>query len=117
MEVSDWRFLLDENVSRSVEEQLDGRGHDVEHVVDGLEPGVDDLSEVLPYARQEDRVIVTKDYSDFGALEPRMHQGVILIADHGYQPHAVADAVERVVTAYGSREAFGAGIEFLDDWM
>lgn len=85
-------------------------------MVDALEPGVDDLSGILPYARREDLVIVTKDYSDFGALQPGDHRGLILIADHGYQPHTVADAIERIVNAYGSRDAFGSGIEFLDDW-
>lgn len=117
MEGSGWRFLLDENVSRSVGKRLDSRGYNAEHVVEALEPGVDDLSEILPYARREDLVVVTKDYSDFGALGPSDHRGLILIADHSYPPHTVADAIERIANAYGSREIYGSEVEFLDDWM
>ena len=43
MEAPEWRILLDETVSRRVEAELDSRGCDVEHVVDALGAGVDDL--------------------------------------------------------------------------
>lgn len=117
MGMSEWRFLLDENVSRRVEKELDGRGYNVEHVVDALGAGVDDLPDILPYAKQDDRVIVTKDYSDFGALDPWDHRGLILIADHGHPPHRVADAIEKFVSAYGSHEEFTGQTEYLDEWF
>jgi predicted nuclease of predicted toxin-antitoxin system len=114
---SRWQFLLDENVSRTVEGELDGRGFSVEHVVDALGPGVDDLPDILPYARDNDCVVVTKDYSDFGAITEDDHRGVVLIADHAHEPHEVATAIENIVGAYPSRDAFRSQTEFLDDWM
>lgn len=112
-----WRFLLDENISRRVEEELESRGYEAEHVVEALNPGVDDLSDILPYAQREDLVIVTKDYSDFSTLEPLDHQGLILIANHAHPPHRVADAIERLVNAYGSRTEYTGRIEYLDEWV
>ena len=42
-----------------------------EEVADELEPGSDDHSDVLPYARREGLIVVTKDVSDFGAYPAR----------------------------------------------
>ena len=47
---STWTFLLDENVGRSVAEALARRGYTVECVVDALEPGAADHTDVLPHA-------------------------------------------------------------------
>jgi len=58
---STWTFLLDENVGRSVAEALARRGYAVECVVDALEPGAADHTDVLSHARAHDRIIVTKD--------------------------------------------------------
>lgn len=114
---SQWSFLLDENISRDVASELDSRGYPVELVVDVLNPGVDDLPDVLPYAHEHGHVIVTKDYSDFSAIDADDHRGIVLIADHAHPPHAVAEAIENIVEAYPSREAFQSRTEYLDDWI
>lgn len=113
---ADWTFLVDENVSRAVQAELEARGYPVEHVVDALGPGVDDVPDVLPYARGNGHVVVTKDYSDFGRLDPSDHCGLVLVADHSHPPHVVGDAIEAIVSAYPSRDAFRSQSEFLDDW-
>ncbi|WP_299333808.1 DUF5615 family PIN-like protein [Haloplanus sp.] len=87
-------FLLDENVGRSVAEELTRRGYHAELVVDVLNPGVADYTDVLPYAREHDLVVVTKDYSDFSALSPDEHEGTVLIARH---THTAAEMAAGVV--------------------
>lgn len=112
-----WAFLLDENVSRDVEKELGERGYSATHVVDALAPGVDDVPDILPYAREHDLVIVTKDYSDFGALDAADHDGVVLIANHRHTPRDMARGIDQLVAAYETREAFRGRREFLDDWI
>lgn len=117
MGVSEWGFLLDENVGRSVAEELTQRGYRADLVVDVLSPGVADYTDVLPYALEHDLVVVTKDYSDFGALSPDEHEGTILVARHDHTAVEMATAVDALVDAYPSRESFRGRQEFLDDWM
>jgi len=75
MGAAEWGFLLDENVGRSVAQELTRRGYHAELVVDVLAPGFADYTEVIPYARDHGLVVVTKDYSDFSALSPDEHEG------------------------------------------
>ena len=113
----DWGFLLDENVERAVGTYLREQGYRVDHVVSVLEPGVDDLSDVLPYANAEDLIIVTKDVSDFSALSPTAHEGVILINSHRLTATEMEGAILRIVDAYPSRDALRDHVEFLDQWL
>jgi hypothetical protein len=64
MGTTDWKFLLNENVGRSLAEELTRRDYYAE-VVDVLGPRVADYTEILPYTHENDLVIVTKDYPDF----------------------------------------------------
>jgi len=114
---SEWGFLLDENVGRSVAEELASRGYRAELVVDVLAPGVADHTEVLPYARDRDLVVVTKDYSDFSALAPDEHKGVILVAQHQHGAVEMADGIDAIADAYPSRDSFRGCQEFLDAWI
>ena len=84
MESSDWAFLLDENIGRSVAERLAQRGYPAELVVDVLEPGVADYTDILPYALKHDRIVVTKDKSDFSSLSADEHEGIVLVARHDH---------------------------------
>jgi hypothetical protein len=113
MGASEWEFLLDENVGRSVAEELTRRSYHAELVVDVLDPGVADYTDIVPYAREHDLVVVTKDYSDFSALSPDEHEGIVLVARHIHTPAETAAGVD----AYPSREAFRGRQEFLDDWI
>jgi hypothetical protein len=114
---SDWRFLCDENVGRVVAQQLTQRGYHADLVVDVLEPGVTDDSDVLPYAREHDLVVVTKDCSDFAALSPAEHEGLILVGNHQHAPVDLAAAIDVLVEAYPSRKSFRGQQEFIDDWI
>jgi len=66
--MSEWRFLLDENVDPKVATYLEKEGLFAVHVRDALERGADDEDDILPYARAHDLVVVTSDVTDFGAL-------------------------------------------------
>jgi predicted nuclease of predicted toxin-antitoxin system len=113
----DWGFLLDENVERAVGTYLRDHGYRADHVVSVLEPGVDDLSDVLPYANAEDLIVVTKDVSDFSALSPTDHEGLILINSHRLTATEMGGAILRIVDAYPSRDALRDHVEFLDQWL
>lgn len=117
MSGSEWGFFLDENVGRAVAHQLTQRGHQVSLVIDVLEPGVSDHTEILPYAREQDLVVVTKDCSDFSALQPSEHAGLILVANHAHTPADLTAAIDTLVDTYPSREAFRGQEEFIDDWI
>lgn len=82
-----------------------------------LEAGVDDLSDVLPYANAEDLIVVTKDVSDFSALGPTDHEGLILISSHRLTVTEMGAAILRIVDADPSRDALRDHIEFLDQWV
>jgi len=116
MEHAEWGFLLDENIDRDAAVALRSEGHRAELVVDVLEPGVADEDDVLPFARRNDLVVVTKDVSDFGALDGTAHEGIVLVFDHGLGADDIATGVRAIATAYPSRDAF-RGREVLDDWL
>jgi hypothetical protein len=113
---SEWGFLLDENVGRRVAMRLQAHGHRAEMVVDELEPGADDRPDVLPYARRESLIVVTKDVSDFGDLEPDEHEGLILVFDDALDGDEMANGIRRIVGAYPSRGHL-RGRETLDPWV
>lgn len=114
---SDWGFLLDENIDIVVRDLLEDHGHHAAHVVDVLEPGVDDMPDVLPYAREHDLIIVTKDVSDFGGLDDSIHCGLIFVFDHRLSGREIATGIQEIVGAYPARDAFRAYREQVDDWI
>jgi len=114
---STWAFLLDENIGRSVAQELGRRGYAAELVVDVLDPGVADYLDVLPYAREHDLIVVTKDYSDFTALSADEHGGTVLVAQHDHTAGELAAGIDAIVDAYPSRESFRGHQEFVDDWI
>lgn len=116
MSEAEWGFLLDENVDRAVATRLQAYGHRAELVVDELEPGSDDHSGVLPYARREGLIVVTKDVSDFGGLDSDAHEGVVLVFDDGLDGEAMTRGIRRIVGAYPARDDL-QGRETLDDWV
>jgi hypothetical protein len=75
----EWKFLLDENTEPQVESFMASEGYDAEHVQDALAKGARDKPDVLPYARETDRIIITSDVKDFGGLDPSNHPGVMLL--------------------------------------
>ena len=74
------KFLLDENVDRRLAPFLREKGHDVTIVGEDYPASIKD-HQVLALATHEQRILLTNDVSDFGALIFSHHQphcGVIL---------------------------------------
>lgn len=110
-----WRFLLDENIDPKVETYLEKETLSAEHVRDTLGQGADDEDDILPYAREHDRLIVTSDVKDFGTLPGDSHAGIVLLYDDTMPAYRVASALIRMVDSYPSRDEF-TGREELDAW-
>lgn len=114
--MGDWRFLLDENVDPKVESYLAKEGITAEHVRDSLGQGAADETDVLPYARDHELIVVTSDVSDFGALDSERTPGVVLLFDDTTPAYRIAAGLIAMVDAYPSVESFG-GREELDAWI
>ncbi|WP_153952587.1 DUF5615 family PIN-like protein [Halosegnis longus] len=114
--MANWRFLLDENIDPKTATYLAKEGVDVEHVRDALWQGARDERDVLPYARAEQRIVVTSDVTDFGGLENADHAGLVLLYDDTMPAYQVASGLLSMVDAYGTRERF-AGREELEPWV
>ena len=107
-------FLLDENVDRAVGTFLRADGYPVTHVVDVISPGADDVEDILPYAVDNDLVIVTKD-TDFLTVDPTDHAGVCFIDDHRIAAYDVANAIVRILEAVPDRDHL-RGVVYVDSW-
>jgi len=111
-----WRFLLDENIDPKTANYLEKEGANAEHVRDALWQGAKDEQDVLPYARNEARIIVTSDVKDFGGLDADQHAGIVLLYDDTTPAYQTASGLLSMIDAYGDRERFG-GREELDAWI
>jgi len=113
--MTEWRFLLDENIDPKVATYLDKEDLFAVHVRDTLGQGADDEDDVLPYAREHALIVVTSDVTDFGDRPSEDHAGVILLYDDTMPAYRVASALITMVDAYPNRDAF-TGREELDAW-
>ncbi|WP_433623495.1 DUF5615 family PIN-like protein [Halomicrococcus sp. NG-SE-24] len=113
--MSEWRFLLDENVDPKTATYVQKEGLYADHVRDTLGQGADDEADVLPYAAENGLIIVTSDVKDFGDVPADAHAGIVLLYDDTMPAYRVASALITMVDAYPNREAF-AGREELDVW-
>lgn len=111
----DWRFLLDENVDPATVDQLDAAAVDIEHVRDVLGKGADDRGDILPYAVETGRIVVTSDVTDFAGLPADAHAGLVLLYDDAMPAHRIVTALTAMIEAYDDRDSF-SGREVLDDW-
>jgi hypothetical protein len=114
--MSEWRFLLDENIDPKVVTYLEKEDLYAEHVLDTLGQGADDEADVLPHARECDLIVVTSDVAASGPLSDSAHAGIILLHDDTMPGYRIASALITLVDAYPSRDAF-AGQETLDVWV
>lgn len=110
----EWQFLLDENIDPKVAGYLEKEAVAVEHVRDALGAGADDEADILPYARETNRIIVTSDVSDF-SMPQDADADVVLLYDDTMGAYNIAASLLRMIDAYGSRERF-TGREQLDPW-
>ena len=74
----DVRFLIDEHIDHAIASALGNRGYNVLTIADAKLLGADDAQAILPFARTESRVLVTRD-ADFLALHARgdAHAGIV----------------------------------------
>ena len=91
------RLLADKHVPPAFVSALDGEGHDVAVVGNTVALGADDR-ELLAYARETDRVLLSQD-TDFRGADPELdsepHPGV-LACDPAATPGEIATAVRRI---------------------
>lgn len=111
-----WRFLLDENIDPKTATYLEKENIHAEHVRDALWQGADDEEDVLPYAREQELIIVTSDVKDFGGLSADSHAGIVLLYDDTMPAYRVVAGLITMTDAYRSRDAF-VGREELDPWI
>jgi Domain of unknown function (DUF5615) len=73
------RLLLDEMYPRRLAEQLRAHGHDVVAVVELPDLVGRDDAEVVRYAREHRRVVVTENIVDYAPLDAGEHAGPLLV--------------------------------------
>ena len=89
-----YRFLLDENVPKSVYRFLRDIGYYVEYV-----PKSSTDNEVIRIAREKDLILLTRD-SDFAdeiAYPPGSHPGIIVLKIHPSLPKIIVDKLAEVL--------------------
>lgn len=96
-------LLLDANLPRSSGRVLRQAGFDVREVREALPPGAPDES-VAGLARQENRLLVTRDFDffDIRNYPPAVYPGIVVIQ---LPDDARAEQVTRVVQAFLADEA------------
>jgi len=113
--MSEWAFLVDENLEPRVTEYLETEGIEAEHVTDELGAGAGDEADLIPYARENDLVVVTNDVNDFRAIPPSDHAGIVVVFDGELSAFEMATALITMTETYPGREQFTQ--EVLDDWL
>jgi len=114
--MSDWQFLLDENIDPKTATYVEKEGIHAEHVRNSLWQGADDQEDVLPYAREHELIVVTSDVKDFGRLPPETHAGIVLLYDDTMPAYQAAAGLITMTDAYQNRYSFD-GREELDPWV
>ena len=93
-----YRILCDEHVRKQTSVQLRKLGHDVERIVDVPVLGVSsDDGEIMAYASQTDRLILTAD-DDF-LSDPDHQAGVLFLPNERLRPRTIATIVDVVADA------------------
>lgn len=96
--------------------RLDSEEILAEAVKDVLWTGADDFSDVLPYARERDRILVTSNVADFRTIDDDEHRGVVLVFDNELRAEQIVAGLRRIVDVYPSRDVL-RGFEKLDQWI
>lgn len=107
--------LLDENFDRQVISYIETEGHYGEHVVDVLGPGAGDATDIAPYARSNDMIVLTKD-TDFLEMDENDHAGVLFLVDHRRSAYEIASAVITIAEVFPDRDHLRS-IEYVDSWL
>ena len=100
MQITEIKFLVDENVDFPVAQFLRNEGFDVASVAEGY-PSIDDAS-ILKRAYEEKRIVVTND-KDFGNLVFELNlkaKGIILFRLEDQSSRAKIGALKMVLHAH-----------------
>lgn len=116
MSTRDWAFLIDENLDKQTVAYLTAEAVSAEHVSTALWPGADDFEDILPYARQEDQIIVTNNILDFKPLPADAHNGLVIVYNNRVSAFQLATGLFKIMTAYQHRDEFPEK-EALDEWI
>jgi len=115
------RFLCDENVNRKVVEVLRSRGIDIVHVLDLDLISAGDMK-IMAAAITADRILLTRDYADFGALVSLYNfrgiefPGVLFISPSIPQGN-VGALLDAVVSWVHHHETEQGSMENTADWL
>jgi hypothetical protein len=72
--------ISDRRELRALDRRLPGnRRYQGEYVSGILFAGADDFDDILPYARQEDLIVVTNNVLDFKPLAGDEHEGIVVV--------------------------------------
>jgi predicted nuclease of predicted toxin-antitoxin system len=102
--VPQWRFLVDENLPRSLAVDLQALGYTAEHVYDIQMGGAKDPA-VYAYAQSQHAIIVTgdKDFSNVLAYAPP-HAGIVVVeVPDSLPPDARKRVILRELAALGGQ--------------
>jgi len=90
-----YRFLLDENVPRSVFRYLKSRGYQVEYVPRGI-----DDNTMIKLADRRQAVLITRDsdFADETVYAPEEHCGIVVLRIHPPKPRDLVEVLESVLT-------------------
>lgn len=102
--VSQWRFLVDENLPRSLAMDLQNLGYTAEHVYDIQMGGAKDPV-VYAYAQSQHAILITgdKDFSNILAYAPP-HAGIVVVEiSDSLPPDARKRAILRELAALGGQ--------------
>lgn len=114
---SDWRFLIDENLSPAIATELERHGITAEYVLDTLFEGANDFTDILPYCRKTETVLVTNNVLDFNStdLSSKDHAGIVIVYNKDRPATEIADELQQIVATYPTRNAL-QGFECADHW-
>ncbi len=115
------RFLCDENVNMKVVEALRLRGVDAVHVLDLGLVSADD-SVIMDAAITDDRILLTRDYTDFGELVGlQIHQGLefpgVLFISPSIPQGDVGALLEAIISWVHQYETGERSIRNTADWL
>lgn len=114
------RLLLDEMISPTVARALRDRGLDVTAVAESPELRALPDAAVLEHARQDGRILVTRDVADFGRLhqqwltDGRPHAGLVMVTEVMFpQNRNLVGALVRALAASATAAALPSPGEML----
>lgn len=111
-----WRFLIDENLHPPIVTYLEKEQITAAYVPDVLFEGADDDDKVLPFARENDYILVTADLRHFSNRGDSEHEGIVLVYDGTLDSFSIVTGLLNIVEAYPGRDAM-RGYEVLDNWL